>query len=1016
MQAVLIPFGAAGWAEKRRRLLAVLDGRESAPLLYGDILLVVPSARLRRHYGRTVLAWASERAGSRAVSPPEIRTLHQFLQDLGAGSTQRRLIDETGRLVLLEGIVKAELARTELTGGMREVLAPSLSAAAGDMIGELAQAGVTPERLSAAAADAGLAERLQAALLAAVYRRYTEILETKGLTDPAGMLAGLAERFDPSRLDRYGTVIIDGLHHATELQVRVLRKIAAAGRAVFLIDAPSPDLLRSGGEQHPLRLPRELLARLGLRPGGAAVPSDDEALFLGRALFSERSFSEAAANAPAPFRRELRLDSAVSVREEVSHIAGLIKRSLRDGAQPDSIVAAFPSLDEYGPLVEEIFTDQGIPFNRALGRQLSSSAVTTSLLALLQAVQQDLSGPSLLRVFSAPFLSFGAGPALAPALDRLLRLHRIAGGRERLLRAVARSAPDNGTAHLLDGPVRELLAALQPFSGREPLPLAAWMDRLAVLMDWSGISGRVELIKGPLNINLQAFRKLQEALLSLRRAGGLFPELRYSFNEWLFLLRKTFLRARFQVPPDDEGGVQVLGLEEAMAHEAQELYIGGLVDSRFPQRLPQNIFLPEATLEPLGVRTLEHGRLAASYQFYRLLLSAPKVVLTWPENLNGRPAVASPFLAELEPLRQAGILRETTGVRFGLTVAESRSIPELAKTVGITGAPEGLASVLAGGREGMAAIAAALAPSAPQGGQAAAAARERVFSVTELDAWLRCPYDHFVSAILGLAPLEEVSEDISPLDRGTRVHAILRDFYRQWDRPVTPEDRPEALRLLTGLAERSFRDAADTFRNQREQERFLEIMAERFLDAEIAVWRQGFRPAYLEQRIAGFRLELADGSSVELHATIDRIDIDREGNFIIVDYKTGGYPRPVIAEDQEIFQLPVYAVMAAAALAGSTPPLVRPVGLAYYDLSGKYGPAARDVVLYDREVRDDHPAAKPKASPRSAEAFRGILDAGMEKARRAAQAVLAGRFPVAPREEDRCRYCPNAVLCRKDRP
>lgn len=1015
MRTTVIPFGGPGWAAKRRLLEQALDARTGAPFRCSDVLLIVPSARLRRTYGRAVLAWAEQRAGIRAVSPPEIGTLHQFLQGLGERRVPRRLINETSRLVLLEGIVKEHLSRSAPAGGMQDIVAPSLSAAAGDMIEELSAAGIDSRRLTAVIADSGLGDKLQVGLLETAYRRYEEVLAAKGLADPAGLLASLAEQFDPSWLDQYGTIVIDGLHHATELQVRVLRKIAATGKAVFHVDAPSPEVLRNCGEHHPLRLTREFLARLGLMIGEPALPPDDGALFLAKALFSDLSFDEAARDAPSPFPRDLRLDSAVSIREEVSHIAGLIKGSLRSGTLPDSIVVAFPSLDEYGPLVEEIFADQGIPFNRALGRQLSTSAVTTSLLSLLQAVQQDLSGPSLLRVFSAPFLKFGERPSLAPALDRLLREQRITGGKERLLRAVARQGPEGGSGNSLAPPVRDLLAALEPLSAEGTAPLSAWMDRLGGLMAWSGISERVALIKGPLNTNLQAFRKLNESLLSLREAGRLFPEYRYTFREWLFLLKKTFMRARFQVPPDDEGGVQVLGLEEAMSHEAVEIYIGGLVDGKFPQRHPQNIFLPEATLEALGVRTLENARLAAAYHFYRLLLSAPTVVLTWPENVNGRPVVPSPFLAELAPLRQAGIVREASGVQFGFRIADSRSVPELAKALGQGEAAEGIEKVLAQDHEGLAAIRAALAPAPTAGRPTSAASAKRTFSVTELDAWLRCPYDHFVTTVLGIEPLGEVSEDLSPMDRGTRVHGILRDFYRQWDRPVTQEDRGAARALLAGLAERAFGEDADTFRNLREKDRFLTMMVERFLDAETAVWLQGFRPAYLEQRIEDYRLDLADGSAVELRATIDRIDVDREGNFVVVDYKTGAYPQPTTAGDQEIFQLPVYAMMAMRSLAGKEPALARPIGLAYYDLSGRTGPRARDVVLFDREVRDDHPAAKPKASPRTAAEFRRILDGSMDKARRAVQGILAGQFPFTPRDEDRCRYCPNAMLCRKDK-
>ena len=38
----------------------------------------------------------------------------------------------------------------------------------------------------------------------------------------------------------------------------------------------------------------------------------------------------------------------------------------------------------------------------------------------------------------------------------------------------------------------------------------------------------------------------------------------------------------------------------------------------------------------------------------------------------------------------------------------------------------------------------------------------RAFRVTELDAYLNCPYDYYITGSSGIRPLEEVTEDMSP--------------------------------------------------------------------------------------------------------------------------------------------------------------------------------------------------------------------------------------------------------------
>ena len=198
--------------------------------------------------------------------------------------------------------------------------------------------------------------------------------------------------------------------------------------------------------------------------------------------------------------------------------------------------------------------------------------------------------------------------------------------------------------------------------------------------------------------------------------------------------------------------------------------------------------------------------------------------------------------------------------------------------------------------------------------------KKREFWVTELDDYINCPYDYYVKHVLGIEPLEEVTEDISPLDRGSKVHAILRNFYLSWSVPVMKKNRQEAETLLKTLADSTFDKEADTIRNRREKELFLNVMAERFLNAEEEFWKQGMRPAYLERKIESFKLTLSDGNEVDLSAKIDRIDVDDNGNFIIVDYKTGKYPQPQMNLDQDIFQLPVYSILASSALSCKKPP------------------------------------------------------------------------------------------------
>ncbi len=873
----------------------ILTARPAPPCIYNDVLILVPSSRMKRVYSRLFLDAVERLFGRTALVQPEIHTLHQFLQRLYEQIGGPPLIDENSRLIVLEGIVKERLSASFPFKLSPDLLAPSLSSALAQMIEQLSGAGIGPGDLARKIEGSEFSGKPQVDLLVTVYGLYEQRLHETGLIDPAGMRVSLHERFDPAWFRRFRTIVIDSIQEIGALDAEILRKVTSCTDCIYLLEASSSDMVMHAPEGHPLKIVKDTLEKIGLPLPDDASSADEEQLFLAGALFSDRSFADSAASAPASFAKQINALSAINTREEVTLIAAEVKKSLGSRTPADSILVAFPSLDDYGPLVEEIFTDYGIPYNRALGRQLSSSAVATAVVSLLRACQEDFSGPSLLRIFSSPFLKFSEDRAIAPALDRLLRHKRIIGGRQKVLTALRSRRSDETGADVLTGPVNDLFAALEPFAMKETLPLRVWMTRLSELLAWSGLGKKVAEVHGPLNINLQAYKKIIETLGSLDRAGLLFPGYTYTFHEWLFLLKKTFMHIRFQVPPEDEGGVQILGLEESLGHPWQEIYLGGLVDGKFPQRLPQNIFLPEQMLEAMGVRTLERARLSAAHHFYRLLLSADRVTLTWPENEGDRPAVPSPFLEELTPLRKAGFmnrgLKKTSGIQFSLKIEESRSIPELAKAISLAGNTPGLAPLWTSDIPGISGIRSALG-SGPGPDSPFIPHQKHEFWVTELDAYLNCPYDYYVTHVLGLEPLDEVTEDISPRERGSKVHAILRDFYLSWNRPVTRHTRDEASALLQRLADSAFDKEADTFRNRREKDLFLTIMAERFLDAEEMFSEQGMRPVYLEQKIERFPLVLANGAQVELSAKIDRIDVDDQGNFIIVDYKTGKYPLP----------------------------------------------------------------------------------------------------------------------------
>jgi hypothetical protein len=242
MKCIILPYGNAGLVEKYRIMESIIASRPVPPFIYNDVLILVHSSRMRRMYAKLFLDLA-ERRVSPALVPPEIQTLHLFIEKQYSRRKSSRLIDENSRLVLLEGLVKERLTGALFFNQNPELLAPSLSAALARMIEQLSAAGVHHPDLSLKIKDAEFADKPQVKLLLDIYAGYVAELEAQDLVDPAGMRAYLRDHFDPAWLASYREIIVDGVLDAGTLEADILRKIAECGNCTYLVDAPSSDLL-----------------------------------------------------------------------------------------------------------------------------------------------------------------------------------------------------------------------------------------------------------------------------------------------------------------------------------------------------------------------------------------------------------------------------------------------------------------------------------------------------------------------------------------------------------------------------------------------------------------------------------------------------------------------------------------------------------------------------------------------------------------------------------------------------
>ena len=336
-------------------------------------------------------------------------------------------------------------------------------------------------------------------------------------------------------------------------------------------------------------------------------------------------------------------------------------------------------------------------------------------------------------------------------------------------------------------------------------------------------------------------------------------------------------------------------------------------------------------------------------------------------------------------------------------------------------------------------------------------------SPSQVETYLECPYQWFVSRRLNVSELEE---DFGPLEQGSFAHAAFERFYRRFQEAgyvkVNAENleaaRSQMREVLAELREEQFgmepgkRLVPCSEMELAEVDSFSRQIVD-FLDAEAALL-PGFTPRYFEFPF-GVPGNSDGAMSVEyagrqLVGTVDRIDVDDCGNAVIVDYKGSvkaqhSLAGKTAAEPGKV-QTRIYAQAVKRALN------LNVVGALYvsygkqFAISGAYDPrvlessqlagvnpgkcatAGADPAGFDIVSFADAAAGGTGANARAGSGgvvgggagsvaagdvtefslltFPTMLDATEEVVRRAVDRMVAGDIEPKPADGDSCRYCP----------
>ena len=908
------------------------------------------------------------------------------------------IIDELARGLVLEELCEKAARRVAGAGLPPEVVGQSIAPLVAASLDRMYVHGAGPDAAS---------DSLPVRLLVEVKRMYEGWLKANGFADPAWAKSAYMPRAD--EFVSYGTVVIDGFYDADPAETRTLAALSKVPDCTFLLEAPGISRPESHGEGMPYHGADALLSALGVPTADARCTPEDaeiEAGLYSGALFEGSSFreTEQALRASGGPVRRTRQVGALNPAEEVYYIARDIKSRFLAGEITDlgRVLVFFKDTDGYLPLIDEAFTDLGVPFHVSTGRPLMQSPVVSALMDLLTVPRGGYSFRDIRRALGSPLLRFGEGGNHADAFDAFARGERIPGGRARWLAALG--APRDSSAEeaaVVEGPLKRLFSLALPFeAGHEPLPV--WADRTRELMEESGLApaSREVAASNPdigaaMDALSGALEEVREAAMSLSRRVG--PA------TFVYALRKALAGRRYKPGACEAvSGVRVLDRNEVPSEPFEFIYAGGLIENVMPAPRRKELFFPWPDEE----------RARDARLFLSLVLGAGDVCLTYPESRGAGQVSRSPYLRAMEPFIVTRWAERETRACRSLETGDALSPSELVRSLALGQTASGradaaeLSGILARLPEdtpGLALAKAALSPAREATPLTPPVAR--TFTVTELEEYLLCHYRYYQGKVLQSAPEDEPEDDIAPHRAGSIIHRILKTFYEKAGGPVTADNKPDNLALLKGIARKEFASLPDTVANRELARRFQDFLAPRFIETESELAGTGYGVCAAEMPVE-IDVDDPDYGHIVITGKIDRLELDKDGEFAVVDYKTGRYETGMGKQ----FQLPVYAGMVrekGAELLGVDKPL-RPSSLVYYNLrDGGY----RDVVVYNSQAANARTRKKFSRRGRTPEELDRLVTESLDAAKEAARGIIRGEFQPTCEDAKVCELCVYIEVC-----
>jgi ATP-dependent helicase/DNAse subunit B len=769
--------------------------------------------------------------------------------------------------------------------------------------------------------------------------------------------------------------------------------------------------------------------------------------------------------------------------DEINFIATKIKQLHHQKNIPlHKIGITFPDVEKYVPLIKKIFKDYGLPFNLSTGFNLAESPLIQSFMQVLKIVISNFQTEEVFKLAISPFLrqNLSSEANFLRQSARKIRLNYLQGNWEQRIRQLIKSLDDDESVTQIRGDlsndqlnqilesISAIISTIQPLSQKfssekfqsvysdvlKELGLMAWYQKDPVEMDIADMEKEYRAFN--------RFIKLMDQIVwILKYIHGNTP---MDIQDYFNILTIVFENATYNLREWSDFGVQIMPRLEILSLDLNTLFIGGLVEGDFPRHFTRDIFFNDEERSQIGLNASEDLLSQDRFLFFQLVTCGAKdIAISYPQFESETNLLPSTFLTNLQEIVKTIHLNENIADSKFLSRATLPEILSKSLKFGLNDdhknlyyswinyeSPQKIDYWYKGiraqyGRRSYREVTpfeGNLTNSGAVHRKLEESLLKKSFSITALESYAFCPMQYFIQRIVKLEPEEEIESTITSLERGNLIHQVLYKFYTN----LKPEARNRSWEYgdsLKAIANEIFKSLP--YRDilwQIEKEKYFGSpfglgLWDKFLQTEREYIEQtGFAPSYFESDFGYLKKSEGDklyspplvvkhqNNDIQIYGKIDRIDIDEEGRFNVIDYKSGQGAMKISPSDMldgMSLQLPVYIAAAKNLLPKKTSASIPAAGM-YYQVQDAENCRTK-FVLINQDCGIEFP--KSMVAKRSVTkdgnkekeyGFNEIVDQSLNFISQYVDNLSKGNFQhtTLPKDYKCTSYCAYKRVCRKD--